>query len=204
MVVNWWTFYKLDKEKFWLGAKFLKNISGHIMGNRPIPDNWYWWSRRTNSAKACEDSYAEITQTYNRPNQYINVTKLIKTHLVNGKGTKRCFKTWSDIFYVPKKFTDQFQWLSFVFNKSRVFLEVAVPTMMSFIELKDSWEMIYGLYLPDIYGSINFVDGKLVWKLYNYHISFIHPVKYHGDAAKNNRERLKNDIIPYSKRFTKC
>jgi hypothetical protein len=58
------------------------------------------------------------------------------------------------------------------------------------------------LYLPDKYGSINFADRKLVWKNYNYDIKFIHPVKFHGDEAKTNREKLENKIIPYSKGFT--
>jgi hypothetical protein len=203
MVVNWWTFYNLDKEKFWQGGRMDMNKGGHIMGNRPIPNNWPWWSVKSTSAKACEDSYLEITNE-NRSSEYINVTKLIKIHRVNGGGKKRCFNTWSDLFYVPKKFSDQWQRISFVFHKNRVFLEVAVPTIMSFLDLHDLWEKHYGLYLPDKYGSINFADGKLVWINYNYDIKFIHPVKFLGDVAKPNREKLENDIIPYSKRFTKC
>jgi hypothetical protein len=202
MVVNWWTFYKLDKEKFWLGGKILVN-NAHIMGHRPILTNWPWWSRKTKSAKACEDSYLEITQKY-RSNEYINITELVERHRVNSEGGKRCLKTWSDLFYVPKRLSDQFQRISFVFHKNRVFLEVAVPTIMSFLDLRSSWEDHYGLYLPTLYGYINFADGKLVWKNYNYDIKFIHPVKFHGDVAKTNREKLRNDIIPYSKRFTKC
>ena len=207
MVVNWWTFYKLDKEKLSLGDRFVKSgpKGHHIMGKRPIPNiNWHWWSRTTPSAKGCEDSYAEITQKYNRSNEYINIKKLIKTHLVNGGGVKQCFNTWSDVFYVPKRFSDQWQRISRVFYKNRVFLEVAVPTIMSFIDLQDSWENHYGLYLPDKYGDRDFADGKLVWQNYKYDITFIHPVKFHGDIAKTNREKFKNDIIPYSKQFTKC
>ena len=203
MVVNWWTFYNLDKEKFWFGAKIVDNKC-HILGSRPILKNWPWWSKKTSSAKACEDSYAEIMQKYNCSNEYINISKLVKTHLDNGKGVKRCFKTWSDLFYVPRKFSDQWQRLSSVFYKHRVFLEAAVPTIMSFLDSRDSWEKHYGLYLPDKYGYINFADGKLVWKNYNYDIKFIHPVKFHGDVAKTNRKKLKDDIIPFSRRFTKC
>ena len=32
----------------------------------------------------------------------------------------------------------------------------------------------------------------------NYDIKFIHPVKFHGDESKTNREKLENEIIPYS------
>ena len=202
MVVNWWTFYKLDKEKFWMGSRMVLRGS-HIMGHRPIPAKWPWWSRKTKSAKACEDSYFEIKQKY-RSNEHINITELVERHLVNGEGKKRCLKALSDLFYVPKRFSEQFQRISFVFHKNRVFLEAAVPTILSFLDLRSSWEAHYGLYLPTKYGYINFADGKLVWKNYNYDIKFIHPVKFHGDVAKTNREKLRNDIIPYSKRFTKC
>ncbi len=204
MVVNWWKFYKLDKAKFWLGAKIVDKTC-HIMGKRPVPNDWMWWSSVTTSAKSCEDSYAEITQVYNR-SKYINTTKLINTHLVNGRGVKRCFKTWSDLFYVPKRFSDQWQRISFVFHKNRVFLETAVPTIMSFLDLRDSWEKPYGLYLPDKYGFRDFTKsgGKLVWENYKYDIYFTHPVKFHGDKAKEIRQKLRNEIIPYSKRFTNC
>jgi hypothetical protein len=202
MVVNWWTFYKLDKEKFWLGAKITLSKC-HIMGKRPLQTNWVWWSISSKSAKSCEDTYSEITQQYHSI-ENINVTELVETHRVNGQGEKLCFRTWSDLFYVPKKFSDQFQRISFVFHKNRVFLEVAVPTIMSFLDLRDSWENHYGFYLPDKYGYRSYADGKLVWESYNYDLEFIHPVKFHGDIAKMNREKLKNDVIPYSKRFTKC
>ncbi|CAB4026862.1 Hypothetical predicted protein [Paramuricea clavata] len=201
-LVNWWTFYKLDKEKVWLGADIWIDTA-HIMGKKEIPDSWVWWSQWSNSAKACEDSYLEITQQY-RSNEYINITKLVETHLDNGEGKKRCLKTWSDIFYVPKRFSDQFQRISFVFHKNRVFLEAAVPTILSFLDLRSSWEKHFGLYLPDKYGFRDFADGNLVWESYNYDVKFIHPVKFHGDIAKPNRDKLKDDLIPYSKRFTKC
>ena len=203
MVVNWWTFYKLDKEKFWLGGKIVEKTC-HVLGSRPIPKGWSWWGGPTQSAKGCETSYAEITQKNNHSNAHINITKLIKTYLDNGKGVKLCCNTWSDLFYVPGRFSDQWLLISSVFYKNRVFLEAAVPTIMSFLYSRDSWEMHYGLYLPDKYGFLNFADGKKIWINYNYDIKFIHPVKFHGDIAKANRQKMTNEIIPHSKQFTKC
>lgn len=202
MIVNWWMFSNLDKEKIWQGGIIFASHN-HVMGSRPIPDDWPWWNAKSKSAEACEDSYLEITHKY-RASKILNVTKLVKTHLVNGHDEKLCFRMWSDLFYIPRRFSDQFQRLSFVFHKNRVFLEVAVPTIMSFLDLRDEWEKNYGVYLPDQYGSIDFADGRLVWRNYDHDINFIHPVKLHGDRAKTNRERLKKDIIPYSKRFTSC
>ena len=75
---------------------------------------------------------------------------------------------------------------------------------MSFLDTRVFWEQQYGLYLPDKYGSINFGDGNLVWKEYNPDLKFIHPVKFHGDIARKNREKLKGDIMNYSRQFTKC
>jgi hypothetical protein len=203
MVVNWWKFYKIDKEKFWSGSK-IHDDKCHIMGSRPIRRDWPWWSKKSPSAKACEISYAEITKKYNLSNDNMNITNLIKTHLDNGNGVRYCFKAWSDLFYVPQRFSDQWQRISSVFHKNRVFLEVAVPTIMSFLDSRESWEKHYGKYLPRKYGNVNFADGKLVWINYDYDMKFIHPVKFHGHVAKKNRQKLTNDIIPYSKRFTKC
>ena len=75
---------------------------------------------------------------------------------------------------------------------------------MSFLDSSDSWEKHYGLYLPDKYGFLNFADGKKVWISYNYDIKFIHPVKFHGNVTKANKEKMRNEIIPHSKQFTKC
>ncbi len=60
---------------------------------------------------------------------------------------------------------------------------------MSFLDLRDSWENPYGLYLLDKFGWIRSArhEGKLVWESYNYDINFIHPVKFNGDLAKANR-----------------
>ena len=203
MVVNWWTFYKLDKEKFWFGAT-IADKTCHVLGSRPIRNDWMWWKGETSSAKGCEASYTEIMQKNNHSNAHINITKLIKMHLDNGKGVKFCFKGWSDLFYVPGRFSDQWEQISSVFYKNRVFLEAAVPTIMSFLDSRDSWEKHYGLYLPDKYGFLNFADGKKVWISYNYDIKFIHPVKFHGNITRANKEKMTNEIIPHSKRFTQC
>lgn len=200
MIVNWWTFSNLDKEKLWQGGIVIPSHS-HVIGSRPIDNSWPWWRIKSSSAEACEDSYYEMTSM---SDGYMNVKELVKNHLSNGDGRKLCFRMWSDLFYVPKKFSEQFQRLSFLFHKNRVFLEVAVPTIMSFLDTRVFWEQQYGLYLPDKYGSINFGDGNLVWKEYNPDLKFIHPVKFHGDIARKNREKLKGDIMNYSRQFTKC
>lgn len=200
MIVNWWTFSNLDKNKLWLGSAIIPSAS-HVMGSRPIDESWPWWNKKSSAAEACEDTYVEMTS---KTSQYVNVTELVKIHLANGEGKKLCFRAWSDLFYVPEKFSEQFQRLSFLFHKNRVFLEVAVPTILSFLDLRDLWERHYGIYLPDKYGSIDFSDGELVWKEYDTDINFIHPVKFEGDVAKRNREKLKGDIMNYSRQFVKC
>lgn len=202
MVVNWWNFATLDKDKLWQGGAIIPNHE-HVMGSRPIATNWPWWNIKSKSAEACEDSYLEIMHKY-RNSADIDVAALAETHLLNGRGKKVCFRMWSDLVYIPKRFSDRFQKFSFIFHKNEVFLEVAVPTIMSFLDLRESWEQHYGVYLPDMYGSIDFTDGKLVWPNYNYRINFIHPVKFQGDKARVNREKLKYEIGPFSKKFTKC
>ena len=199
-LVNWWTFLKLDKDKIWHGGGEIREKEIHEFGHRPISTAWYWWQL---TAIPCEETYEEIRRFY-KHSSIINITKLVQTHLTNGNGKLYCFNGRSDLFYVPGRLSEQFQRLSSIFYKRRVFLEAAVPTMFTFLELRKFWEMPHGIYLPDKFGSKNFADGKIVWENYNFDIYFMHPVKFHGEVAKTSRENLKKFVIPYSKLLLTC
>ncbi|XP_046861748.1 uncharacterized protein LOC124455038 isoform X3 [Xenia sp. Carnegie-2017] len=199
-LVNWWTFLKLDKDKIWHGGGVSNEKESHEFGHRPLSTVWMWWKH---SAIPCEETYEEIKRSYNH-NSIINITQLVQTHLTNGNGKLYCVKGWSDLFYVPGRLSQQFQRISSIFHKRRVFLEMAVPTMFTLLELKKFWEMPHGTYLPDKYGFLNFADGKIVWENYNFDLYFIHPVKFHGEVAKTSQENLKKIVIPYSKLLLTC
>lgn len=149
-LLNWWTFLNLDKDKIWLSSNISTTEQAFLMGRRPVPlGPWLGWK---DSAIPCEQSYKEILQMY-KNSRYINTTRLKRTHLSNGNGKLYCFNSWADLFYIPKRLSDEYQRISSVFFKNRVFLEIAVATISSFLDLKSMWETHYGLYLPDKYGS---------------------------------------------------
>ena len=101
MIVNWWNFAKLSKEKIWQGSKIDQRVA-HEMNRRPIRDDWMWW-RKESGLKNCEKAYQKLVALTNRslgfPN--IHIKKLLNTHYRNGKNRTLCFRTWSDFVYVP-------------------------------------------------------------------------------------------------------
>lgn len=202
MIVNWWNFVRLDKDKIWQGSD-VKFKNGFMIGHRPIPNDWFWQLSK-NGAKSCENAYREIVNLRNDTSVDINISKMLAIHFRNGKNKTMCFRTWSDFVYIPGKYSREFQLLCRIFYKHKVFLEIAFPTITSFLDTWDNWEKAYGIYLPDIYGFQDFTKLKNVWPKYSEKILFLHPVKIFGQKGLRNREELKKLVLPYGKQFLHC
>ena len=201
MIVNWWNFMNFDKDKIWLGAPI--NLEGcHRVGQRPLAKDWIWWEA-TNGAEHCEKTHDEIKVLANHDKTLrVNIKKMLSNLLLNGKNKTLCFKTWSDMFYVPGRLSFEFQLFSEMFFRNKVFLEISVPTILSFLDLHENWEKAYGTYLPDIFGWVDFIKGEHPWRVYSFNKTlFIHPVKFHPTEAGTNRRNLEKVVIPYGRKF---
>ena len=204
MIVNWWNFVKFDKNNIWLGAGVtLKKC--HRLGERPLKKDWMWWTY-TSGAEHCEKTYEELKSVVDgNKGVKMNVKEMLSTALRNGKNEELCFKGWSDIFYVPARFSDRFQYLSEMFFRNKVFLEISVPTMLSLLDLQTNWERAHGTYLPDKYGFVDFIKGEHPWREYSVDKTlFVHPVKYHAKTANVNREKYAAIVAPYGRKFLQC
>lgn len=204
MIVNWWNFVKLNKDKIWKGAEIDQSVA-HEMNRRPLRDDWMWW-KKENGLKNCEKTYRQLVgftnKSLNMPN--INIKTLLYTHYRNGRNRTMCFRTWSDFAYVPGRMSREFAMLSRIFFENKVFLEIAFPTILSLLEDWKNWENAKGIYLPEIFGFEDFSNVKYVWPKFAEDTMFLHPVKFFGSKGYQNRKIFKARVLPYVKRYTSC
>ena len=189
MIVNWWNMIRTPLDKIWYG-KDIVNEAGADMHKDP-PCCWHWWS----SAKALENCKNAFHLLQGSSSKW-NGSNFLKTYFKNTEGAHLCLRAWSDFFYIPKRLSGVFHYIASEFYKNRVFLEVAVSTMLTMLDEKKNIVNLDGVYLPDLYGDVDFSDGKIVSKIYDTKKSFYHPVKLSvpGEAL----ELFKNVAIKMS------
>lgn len=204
MIINWWNFAKLNKDKIWKGAEIDQSVA-HEINRRPVRDDWMWW-KKENGLKNCEKAYQNLFNYTNgsaiAPN--FDITRLQLTHYRNGKNRTMCFRTWSDFAYVPGRLSHKFAMLSRIFYDNKVFLEIAFPTILSLLEDWKSWEKANGVYLPEVFGFQDFSNPRYVWPKFSKDITFLHPVKFFGNRGYQNRKILMSRVHPYGRHYTSC
>lgn len=204
MIVNWWNFAKLNKDKIWKGADVDEKVA-HEIGRRPIRNDWMWW-RKEGGIKNCEKTYWKLVRIANESfgTPDIDIKSLMRTLHMNSKNKTMCFRTWSDFFYVPGRFSIAFETLSKIFFENKVFVEIAFPTILSMLDNWDAWENANGMYLPDTFGFQDFANVKYVWPKFSEDVTFLHPVKFFGNRGYQNRRIFKLKLLPYVKHYTSC
>ena len=143
-------------------------------------------------------------QTLASTNEIPWLNSSFTNYVNNNYGKPFCRVAWSDIFFVPKRLAAKFQTLSSIFYKNKVFLEIAVPNIFTFLDSMSNFESAFGFYLPDKYGSIDFSDGKIVWEEYNYDLYFIHPFKLHGNSNRFSEIIFKICVQEYCDKLNQC
>lgn len=204
MILNWWNFVNFDQDKVWLGAP-IKFKESHKVGQKPISNYWIWW-RTEYGAEACEKAHDEIKVLARDIKPLGEKIKVMLSILVrNGKNQVLCYKSWSDMFYVPGKFSRNFRYFSEIFFRNKVFLEIAVPTILSYLDLHENWEKTYGTYLPEIYGFKDLSATDCTWRQYSLNKTlFIHPVKFYATVACLNRKNFEMIVVPHGRKFLRC
>ena len=83
----------------------------------------------------------------------------------------------SDIFYMPKSKLVEFHFLSDLFNRERIFLEIAVPTILGGMAANADIEIIAGLY-PWVRTEVGDPMSRAFEKIALLdRVQFVHPVK---------------------------
>ena len=214
VILNYWNLIEMDRNKIWEGPKV------PILSEYTQPEKWSWWNSIYGKS-SCQKAYEEIWVLYN--SSTTETLSTMSSLSVNGTGHSRgvlgnikgsidlskqnrnwtflCPRGRSDIFYLPRKFADEFKTLSHIFHKYRTFLEIAVPAICRIIDKEDNFEDIPGIYMPGVGDK----QSEFLWRIYNPTLAFIHPFKlgYEHDGALN-KAMLKNWIMEFSNLLNTC
>ena len=204
VILNYWNFPDFDRDKIW--------ESSFSFGSTPVYEpastNWYWWISPyglNNCRRACED-----VANMNLGAKKLNVKYHLSTLSKNSNGSLRCFSGRSDILYIPRKHAKAFSILSGTFYDRKVFLEIAIPTIIRFLERNENIGRLSGYYIPgDVRRSDPRVtDSRFFWFVYfpKNKLWFIHPFKLHGNEmdSKFNLVMLKFILIEKVRALTNC
>ena len=204
VILNYWNFPDFDREKIW--------ESSFSFGSTPVYElessDWHWWISPyglNNCRRACED-----VANMNSGPKKLSVKYHFNTLFKNSNGTLRCFKSRSDILYIPQKLAKAFSILSETFYERKVFLEIAIPTMIRFLERSENIGRLPGYYIPgDVRrGDPRATDSRFFWFVYfpKNKLWFIHPFKLHQHEldSKFNLVMLKFILIEKVKALTNC
>ena len=199
MIVNWWNFKNFDKSKIWQSS-FIEN--GHPLKQHDdqkilYKTNWVWYNSSF-GVEQCNKTIKEISTL--KPYKW-DPKRLIENLKHNGDGKIYCSKGWSDLYYIPRVYAEEFADICDIFYRNKVFLEIAVTTMLRLLDVRENTVKLTGHYLPDIGNS----DSKAFWTHYRTDIKFMHPFKFHvKNFAKMNVALLNNWVVKFSKQFLEC
>ncbi|XP_068736848.1 uncharacterized protein [Montipora capricornis] len=204
VILNYWNFVDFDWEKIWESSSSF----GSTPVYEPANSNWYWWISPY-GLNNCRRAYEDVANM-NLGAKKLNVKYHVSMLSKNSNGSLRCFSGRSDILYIPRKHTRVFSILSETFYERKVFLEIAIPTMIRFLERNENIGRLPGYYIPgDVRRNDPRVsDSRFFWFVYfpKKTLWFIHPFKLHGHEmdSKFNLVMLKFILIEKVKLLTDC
>lgn len=173
-IMNFWNYSRFDISKIWaMDCGSLKLIK-----NQPKAFNWPWWYR------PC--GYAAIQRVY---------SELLPEHrsilAKNANAQNMVYIGMSDIYYIPSKYREKAIQLCSLMEKHNAFLEIAVPTMLTCLDDKNTWELLRGKYVWDWENN----GRKNAFEHYSENLDFFHPIKF---SDIKNREFVTKVFSKYS------
>ena len=210
-LIFWWNLVKYNISKFWIMEDFLNPIRCYYDLTSGKSSGWSWWDSEKvpNLPNFCgraisKVSFSSITKT----GKDLNLKTYIENRKFTCKKSNLCFCGFADTFYVPKSETKTFVFLSDIFAKEAVYLEAAVPTMMSFLinTRKKNYQILSGTIIGLVagYRSESYTSGRAIYEHIDLRKDYIHPVKFGShNMSIANKNIFKNAVIPYGNLFTK-
>nr|XP_012562844.1 uncharacterized protein LOC105847671 [Hydra vulgaris] len=192
-----YTGYLVINDDLFLNYLNIKNFNLFQIWEGPLPTkltdthskpiDWYWWNTPWGVNK-CFKALEKVRLL----NKYVNLQPNLSEAPENGNwlnivsGKDICYGARADIYYIPVSKAKSFIELSNIFKEESVFLEIAVPTIITF--LSNDTLRLNGIYMPDQHNLY-----KNVLKCYHSDLIFIHPVKMnYGEDSLNNIKFLKS------------
>ncbi|UJR07176.1 hypothetical protein I4U23_011464 [Adineta vaga] len=112
--INPFQFDRMNFNSIWLAGQ----LSSYICGGNTAGSNWIYWTN--DSLRSVRNAKQTLSKQY--PNRFITDENI----MCGG---------WTDIYFIPRRFFDDFIVLSDAFHKSRSFHEIGIPTMFNMIDL---------------------------------------------------------------------
>eukprot|EP00794_Sanderia_malayensis_P011728 gene11729-12949_t len=153
VVLNYWNLFKFHFNFNKVGES--SNQFGKMSTREAISQNWYWWISPY-GFNNCKTAIEEIALLATRNSKIFK--DMLDNFQYNGKDGEYCYNGRSDILYIPGHLARNFYEVSTVFYKHRVFLEIAIPTILRYIALKEDISTLHGMYLP---GDVRKKDPRV-------------------------------------------
>ncbi len=193
MIVNWWTMFRFPQNRIWSSKKINTDLGADM--DKKAPCCWHWWTD-AEALQRCKLSFDNLQKSVSK----WNGEDYLKIYYENTAGKRLCLYGWSDFMYIPGRLSQTFATLAEEFYKNSVFLEVATFTIMTMLDGKENVVNVDGVYLPDVFGELDFSDGTMLAKVYSSSKSLYHPVKLSAGGIGVNLFRVAMD---YGKLFLK-
>lgn len=208
--LNLWKIADLDRTRIW---STWENHGSQVMFTLSR-DQWIWWFTPWGLG-ACQNAFKELIhlnvlhkrqdkeETTNL--QIWDVENSLNALLWNGRGYYRCYRSSTNVFYVPKSLSSVFGRLSSIFQKHQVFIEIAVPTMVRLLQLEDKVIALEGTDIGTIYGEEKaHKNTSYFWKHFNYNATYTRPVSFESSTGHLRNTDILNFIINELERTNEC
>ena len=178
-IINAWHFNHLDQNKIWFPKiSFLHSDSGNPGDLKKGLNAFSTWKRWKQSwgYEAMKKSFELLPQKY-------------RETLMQNWGDSCVVAAYSDILYIPAQYKNDFISLALLFGIHKVFLETALPTIVSCFCSKKHWEWMLG------HG----VDRSNPRSSFRLNVCFNHPLKLSGEKNRKFLQMLNQEA---NKRFS--
>lgn len=128
MFLNPYAIEGLDKDRIWFqdGSTVMRDDNNREADIKA----WYHWGKEQWGLEKCRLAVAEIPDKYKIPAR----KRLAIEHGHPDFLHDYCMHRWSDAIYIPNRKRDEWLELSTIFLKHSVHLEIALPTILSYME----------------------------------------------------------------------
>ncbi|XP_041355335.1 probable glycosyltransferase STELLO1 [Gigantopelta aegis] len=174
VILNTWNIAKLPRNRIWfqsrmrvgrLASKRVPNI--HV--GKHVVKHWWPWSSQWGVGQVYKvwQDYSAILKD---PKVAPIIQKFLKTLTENSRKPDGVYYEASDIYYIPSSLKEDYVFLSSWFLKERVYLEIAIPTVINGLARSSEIVRMPGTYLW-------YSDRVKFRKTFNPSHCFLHPFK---------------------------
>lgn len=160
VVVQFWHFLNLDKDKIWYGAKNPKSYTVYY-GNREHPNSWF----------ASDIGYKEVKK------MLPCLTPLEKATMESNFGEHGFGMYYCDCFYIPGRLAKRVAELCVPLD--RTWCDLTVTNILGCLDLLENWE-----YLPNLWKCFD-TTGTYIRENYQPHYYWLHSQKYSDPVARD-------------------